>query len=79
MSKAYVFFTDSYACTVTPIQRRLETGEAVQTWESKIEMLPELLCLWLSNSFEKDTFEAFRSDEDVEKFLKEIKEMEVLK
>jgi len=73
MSKAYVFFTDSYACTVTPIQRRLETGEAVQTWESKIEMYPERLCLWLSNSFERDTFGEFRIDEDVEKFLAERK------
>lgn len=69
MSKAYVFFTDSYACTVTPIQRRLETGESVETWESKIEMYPEGLCLWLSNSFERGIFETFRTDEDVEKFL----------
>ena len=73
MSRAYVFFTDNYVCTITPIQRRLETGEVVQTWESKIEMLPDKLCLWLSNSFEQDTFGTFRTDEDVEKFLAERK------
>ena len=73
MSKAYVFFTDSYVCTVTPIQRRLETGEPVQTWESKIEMYPERICLWLSNTFERDTLGFLLTDEDVEKFLRERK------
>ena len=73
MTDRLVYFTQNYFCIIFP-DLDLGNKEKNSRWISKIESWPERQCLWISNSFEKNSFCKFKTDEDVEKFMKEKEE-----